>query len=491
MRTEIANKIGRAKPPALLGNALILGVALSVILFIATIASGEYQLMLLILLLFPAVVLAAGDSKWLLPCVLCVWVFGPEARRISDWLNGSYNPRTIVSIAPMLACMTLLLPNLRRKLYLPPVLRNIVLCLLIALVFGLGVGLIQNGVAALYDFGNYFMPLLVLIYIAQRPQKIQDREMWIQSLISIAIIVSIYGWIQYTILPPWDMLWMKQVQMISIGKPEPYKLRVFSTLNAPGVASTLLMAALGPMILEKRWRQLSWFGVLLVASTLALTMVRTSWIMLLFFLMIYIFATTGAKRWKSAFSLGFALLTLFFVVPYLPGGQNVASRFETFSKLGDDRSMNVRTFYSFLFLGELVNKPLGRGMGGIGQGTTLENGGKLSKDNSIVDSGVLAILLTFGLPGGALFFYALWLTRNAINAEPHQTNAQRDYVRIARASLYTAFLGMLAGNPMTALGGVTLWYFIGLPFGKTITAEAPARSEPPSRLVPRWQPRRT
>ena len=44
---------------------------------------------------------------------------------------------------------------------------------------------------------------------------------------------GLYGFLQYLDPPIWDRYWMAYTTIASIGQPEPYMVRVFSTLNAP------------------------------------------------------------------------------------------------------------------------------------------------------------------------------------------------------------------------------------------------------------------
>ena len=58
------------------------------------------------------------------------------------------------------------------------------------------------------------------------------------------IVLAIYGVIQFAWVPPWDGFWMDHAGMSSIGRPLPFQVRVFGTLNAPGVYAIFLMAGL-------------------------------------------------------------------------------------------------------------------------------------------------------------------------------------------------------------------------------------------------------
>ncbi|MEM5591073.1 hypothetical protein AAHH67_03935 [Niallia circulans] len=99
---------------------------------------------------------------------------------------------------------------------------------------------------------NYVIPFLLFIYSASLSKhEMKYRDIWISSLSTIAVFLSIYGWIQYFYLPEWDKLWMENVEMNSIGIAEPMNFRIFSTVNSPGPFALFLSIAIVPMIVEK------------------------------------------------------------------------------------------------------------------------------------------------------------------------------------------------------------------------------------------------
>lgn len=120
----------------------------------------------------------------------------------------------------------------------------------IELAYGSVVGLFKNGIVFAYDLANYVIPLLLLPYLAIKPMKAKELDRLLYSYANIAVLVAIYGIIQYLTVPPWDAFWMNNVEMNSIGIPEPLQIRVFSSMNSPGPCAIFLAMALVPMLME-------------------------------------------------------------------------------------------------------------------------------------------------------------------------------------------------------------------------------------------------
>ncbi len=66
-------------------------------------------------------------------------------------------------------------------------------------------------------------------------------------LVWAGMTMALYGIAQFVLLPEWDAQWMRNVIELgldSIGQPEPFAVRVFSTMNSPGSFGIMLMAAI-------------------------------------------------------------------------------------------------------------------------------------------------------------------------------------------------------------------------------------------------------
>lgn len=286
------------KTAGVIGGAAAIGVSLPLMIGFSSAmlsSSNSLQGVILSAILFPAFLLAVLRPKMLVAYTLLIWAIAPELRRIADWAEGEYHSVSLLSLAPILTSAALIIPLLKEIHNIQKASTRIILLFAVALGYGTLIGLARNGMGSVYDLANYVVPLLLLPYFAVTRFKPKDIDRLLYSFANIAVLVAVYGIIQYLTVPPWDAFWMNHADMMSIGNPYPLEIRVFSTLNSPGPAASFLAFALVPMILEKRWQgTLRWIGVLLVVICLLTTLVRSAWLILLVMLLMYV-GTSPAK----------------------------------------------------------------------------------------------------------------------------------------------------------------------------------------------------
>jgi hypothetical protein len=460
------------KPPFIMMQAsrmtiLLVGMALAVSLLIgyssATLSPDlSMQIAFLSILLFPAFVMALLDSRRLIPYILLVWVICPEIRRIQDWMEGTYHSVSLLSIAPLLTSAVVIIPILSKLHQMDSRINKLLLYMAIVLLYGSLIGLTKNGSGALYDLANYFIPLLLIPYAALSKFDSKALDRLLIAFSNTAILIAVYGIIQYVLVPPWDAFWMNHVEMTSIGKPLPLEIRVFSTLNSPGPAGTYLASALAPMILDKRWRgPLGWIGVILVTVGLLITLVRSAWVMLFIDIVIYTAVSAGRQKWKLIAQLTAVIGAMYVIIPKLPGAQGLVERLNTMTAIQDDHSYNERLDFFHTVFPILFAKPQGLGLGSIGVGTKLSNGGALG-EYGIFDNGFVAMFLTFGILGGLLFFWVLWLVTRFLLSQKKHTGGLNLYSKIALSALLGSIICLVFENGYTGLKGFLLWMVVGV-----------------------------
>lgn len=425
-------------------------------------SSNSLQGVILSAVLFPAFLLAILRPKLLVPYTLLIWAVGPELRRIADWSEGVYHSVSLLSLAPLLTGAVLIIPVLREIHKIKRSSNRIILLFAVALAYGTLIGLAKNGVGSVYDLMNYIVPLLLIPFFAITPYSSKDIDRLLYAYANIAVLVAIYGIIQYLTVPPWDAFWMRNADMMSIGTPYPLEVRVFSTLNSPGPAATFLVFALVPMILEKRWQgTLRWIGVLLVVVCLLTTLVRSAWLVLLVMLMVYIASSPSKGKWKTLLQLAFVGCALFWIVPKLPGAEGLVARMETLTSVQEDHSYNERLGLWQNMLPMVASNPVGEGIGSVGKGTKLGNDGELG-EYGIMDNGFIALLLTFGVAGAFFFFVALGAVVRQIVARVTRKDEQQPYARLALAAWFGAVASLISDNGFPGLKGYLIWMLIGL-----------------------------
>ena len=422
------------------------------------VASG-LPLVALISVTVPAYILATRNSRILLPYVITVWVLNPELRRIVDWILGAYQPVTVISLSPLLCTLAMAIPVISNKNQwsLSPRLTRAIKVLGVVLLYGLLLGIIHNKTAGMYAGANYIDPFILLLYLIRFRPMPETFDRWLRWISVLAVVVSIYGWIQYLVAPPWDTLWMIGSGMRSIGLPEPHKIRIFSTLNSPGPLGIFLTAALVPMVVRGKWRAFGIPGVLVVASCLALTLVRSSWGEVVVGVIVYLISTTGKSRVRSLLVVGLAFLIGAVVLPHLPGAHAILTRGQTVGNLGQDTSLQARLQLIRTATPAILHNPIGVGMGGIGISTIL-NGGNAFAGLGSIDNGYLGIFATFGLPFGILMLYSLFLFGREVFI---QTDGEmRIYVAMSRAGIASFLAALFFGGALQSLQAILLWIII-------------------------------
>lgn len=443
--------------------AICLGLPLIIGFLSANLSSSNsLQGAILAGILFPAFLLALLNPKLLIPYSLLIWAVAPELRRIADWYEGEYHSVSLLSLAPLLTGATLAIPVLKEIHRIRKSSTRIILLFSIALAYGAMIGLAKNGMGSVYDLANYIVPLLLIPFFAVTRFTAKDIDRLLHIFANIAVLVAIYGIVQYLTVPPWDAFWMRNADMMSIGSPYPLEIRVFSTLNSPGPAATFLVFALVPMILEKRWRgTLRWIGVLLVVICLLTTLVRSAWLIMLVMLLAYIASSPSKGKWKTLIQLVFVAAALFWIVPKLPGAEGLVARMETLTSVQEDHSYNERLGLWQNMLPMVAANPVGEGIGSVGQGTKLDNGGELG-EYGVMDNGVIALLLTFGVLGALFFFGALGAVVKQIMTRITSKDTLQPYARLALATWIGAVVSLVSDNGFPGLRGYLIWMLIGL-----------------------------
>lgn len=441
-------------------------------------ASNSLQGVVLAGILFPAFLLALVKPKQLLTYTLLVWAVAPELRRIADWSEGVYHSVSLLSLAPLLTGALLAIPVLKEIHRIRKSSTRIILLFSVALAYGALIGLAKNGIGSVYDLANYIVPLLLIPFFAVTRFSPKDIDRLLYSFANIAVLVAVYGIVQYLTVPPWDAFWMRNADMMSIGTPYPLEIRVFSTLNSPGPAATFLVFALVPMILEKRWQgTLRWIGVLLVVICLLTTLVRSAWLVMLVMLLVYIGSSPSKGKWKALLQLAFVAAALFWIVPKLPGAEGLVARMETLTSVQEDHSYNERLSLWQNMLPMVASNPVGQGIGSVGQGTKIGNGGELGEYGNM-DNGFIALLLTFGVLGALFFFGALGAVIKQIVSRVTSKDSLQPYARLSLAAWTGAVVSLISDNGFPGLKGYLIWMLIGLGLGAKEIIESRKKGTP-------------
>lgn len=385
-----------------------------------------------------------------------LWMLSPLVRRLVDW-QTEYNNFNPVLLAPLLVSSLSFLTVIRISRHLHENRYYPFSILLLALIFGLLVGIIVSGpFAAGYAFMSWLAPLSVAFYIIAQPAHAEafGRAM-LGSLAVAGLVVGGYGLYQYFVAPEWDALWMVGSAMDSIGNPLPGEIRVFSTLNSPGPLANFMAASL--VVLAANRSVLRWLAALPAAGTLLLSLVRSGWGGLAVGLVTMLMLGPPRLKARWLFSILFATVVAVPLLSFLPFADRVIERFETISNIEDDNSFRVRASFINTLLDATFLNPIGRGLGASGAGTRLTNASGDLGEYGIFDSGVLDIFFTFGWGGFLVVASLVMIVSRAIRY------GRRNMEGSTAASLAIATLAQLLFVNMLILGpGMLILPFLAL-----------------------------
>lgn len=275
-----------------------------------------------------------------------------------------------------------------------------------------------------------------------------------RALLGGTLVVGLYGLVQYFAIPAWDAAWMRSVDMVTIGKPEPMEVRVFSTMNSPQILAAFLMVGILVAYQSRgRWKYL----VMPVGlAALVLSFARSAWIGLLAGIALYAWRASFKERFRLVTVVaGCALLVIMAMsVPEL--SETLSTRFTTFADLKHDESALDRQETYSQVIDMLEHSPTGIGLG-------VDNGMSDAEN----DSSIVAAALSLGLPGFLVFGVALGIcVLSLLAARPG-----RDLPQLL--GLQSCLAALMVESPLNNVinGQIAFltWSLIGLSYGLVVT----------------------
>ncbi len=258
------------------------------------------------------------------------------------------------------------------------------------------------------------------------------------------LVMGAYGMYQYAFAPAWDVFWWNNSPNLqsSIGWPEPYMLRVWSTVNTPMVFSVTMITTL--TFVFSNYRKFSILAILPGFISFLLSLVRAAWLGWgLTFIGVFIFSNFRVK----SFMIRNIFLGLLFSSPLLFNSNftdTVLERIQTFLNVGSDGSLLVRQRIYADLLNQIVSEVIGRGMGGAGT----------------VDAGLLEPLAILGWIGLAPYVCAIFLIFYTLN---QCLKYRKDSFILASIMSSVGMFSTLSSNNMfILLPSVLFWGISGL-----------------------------
>ena len=372
----------------------------------------------------------------------------PLVRRLADFRIGAFADSSPILLAPTLVIlvsahtMYFNLPKVREQYAVPFILA------LASTVYGYCVGLLNPSITpikATVAFTGWITPILFGYHLYVNWRRYPEYSQVIKKVFLWGcLIVGLYGIYQYVVAPEWDRLWLVGSKMdSSAGKPEPYGMRVWSTINAPGPFADMITSGL--LIL------FSCTGGLVIPAagagilSLLLSAVRTGWLGWVGGLLFFSSSLKPKQQLRLVLTIVALLACIIPLSTIEPFAGSISTRFSTLGDLQNDNSASIRqNIYKGFFEHGIFNL--------IGDGIGV---------NDTVDAGVLSLILDLGWIGalpytGSLILFAITLFAN-LGKYPNDL-----FMRATCAVLIKSIAFFLAARVTAGIHGIIIWNFIGI-----------------------------
>jgi O-Antigen ligase len=409
--------------------------------------------------------------------VLWLWMLTPLVRRLADWQGGWRDPSLILLAPYLVTAWPAALRLGRSALALAEIARvpsrriaapagSLVFALAgAAIALGIPFGVMGSTSAAVMALLNWLVPLAFGWFIAttDRPDEIERAA--VSTFRAAALVVGAYGVWQFLGPQPWDAEWMRNSEMTTLGRPEPFEVRVFSTMHSPGVLGFFLMVPLVLWLAHPTIRSVPMASV--AAISLVLSQVRTAWLGLAVSTLFLLAALPHRIRFRVVALGGIAALIVmpFFFSPEV--AEMAATRFASLTTPDSDTSALSRLEGHLLAFDFVGSHPFGGGLGATDP--------RVDQVMSINDSVIAAVLVQFGVVGAFLYLGGLVLVLAQL------WRYYREAPTLESMGLAAAGLGLLSTAALGAVtagaAGVLFWLASGLAVARN---RAPAMAPEPT-----------
>jgi hypothetical protein len=413
-------------------------------------------------LVFPATALLVGLFLYLRHPILYIgftwwiWFLTPLVSRLIDYRVGWDATRQIL-IAPYLVVFVTIGTFLR---YLPSTLRQGGLPFLLAFIgvfYGFLVGLIYNApVPVARGLLDWLSPIIFAFHLFTNWRDYPSYRQHIQrTFLWCVLILGAYGVYQFVVAPEWDRYWLIESKMFnSSGDPEPFGMRVWSTLHSVGPFGSVMQAGL--LLLFTRSGFLIFPASAVGYLSFLLAQARTNWGGWLLGVIIILGSVKARIQMRL---ITIILVMAICVIPLTtiePISDVVATRLETFSNLEKDGSFKDRSESYDRNLSIALSNALGNGLGNIWK--VNEKTGQI--EVFVIDSGILDMFFTLGWFGAIPYLGGLILL--IVNVSKYNEGRFDSFVSAARAIGISSCSQLIIGSGMLSVAGMILWGFFAM-----------------------------
>jgi hypothetical protein len=394
-----------------------------------------------LILFFQAPLLYLGFTWW-------IWFLAPLVRRLADY-RGSFTEPSPILLAPFLVTLITLItvfhaiPRAKKQGSVPFILT------LTGVLYGYLIGVTQSSpISASVKVLEWLSPITFGLHLfVNWPEYPSYRRLTQRIFLWGVLITGFYGVFQFMVAPEWDRFWLINLadRSVSFGLPEPFAIRVWSTMHGPLVFADFMMAGL--LLLTSSTNPLGFTAIVVGYLSFLLSMVRTAWLgWIIGMINLFVFLTPKLQIRLTLFVL-IAFLAIFPFTFLEPFASVINARLQSFSGLSNDQSaMDRQSSYAEL-LGKALTNVLGEGIGG-------------QNADFVFDSAILEGLFTLGWFGGVFYFGGMILLLSRLIG-----NVKKSSDVFSHAA-YSIVLGMIVqvplGSVIRGFPGVILWGFLGI-----------------------------
>jgi len=394
-----------------------------------------------LLLYFRAPLLYIGFTWWL-------WFLSPLIRRYIDY-RSIYTEPSLIILTPFLVTLITLItvfqniPKAKQQESLPFILT------LLGVLYGYLVGaLLASPVSATTKVLEWLAPVTFSFHLFVNWREYPSYRQTTQRIFLWCVLITgAYGIYQFMVAPEWDTTWMLNLEerAVTFGLPEPFGIRVWSTMHGPLVFASVMAAGL--ILLTTNTGSLSFLAIMLGFLTLLLSMVRTAWLGWLFGMFDLLVFLKPKFQMRLILFVVILALCLIPLINLEPFSDVINARIQTLTDLSNDTSASDRQGAYASQIGTALTNVLGDGIGG-------------RFANQVFDSAILESFFTLGLFGGAFYLGGMAsLLSRLIGNFRTSTDV---FLNAARAITISIVVQMPLGSVIRGLPGVVLWGFLGI-----------------------------
>jgi hypothetical protein len=453
---------------------IVISCFLLLLLFLYFASAGSLRLLYPALSLMVAIYLYIRHPVLYLGFCWWIWFLSALFVRLVD-LRVGWDPSRQMLIAPYLVVFVTLATLFRN---LPAAYRQGGLPFILAfsgIFYGLLIGLVNNSpVAVTRSLLDWLVPLLFAFHLFVNWRDYPSYRQNIKRVFLWCVLLTgAYGIYQFVVAPEWDRYWLIESKMFtSSGDPEPFGMRVWSTMHSTGPFGVVMLAGL--LLLFTNTNPLIFPASAVGYISFLLAQTRAAWGVWL----LGVFLLMSSVKQNVQMRLMITILVMAIcVVPIAtiePIREVILPRLETFTNLQQDQSYNDRSGNYDRQLSVAFSSVLGSGFGYTW--SVNERTGRV--EVVVLDSGVLDILFTLGWFGAAMYIGGLTLLISQVLKL--KESRFDDFVGAARAIGVTLLAMLLIGSVMLGLAGMIFWGFLAMAMAAHKYYENQESTSPPA-----------